>query len=525
MNATPLPRRLDRYELLAEIASGGMGRVLLARLGGAGGFQRLFAIKVLHPHLGDDPQFVEMLLEEARVAAKIHHPNVVATIDVRKHDDLHFIVMDYVDGFSLARVMDGSPFNRRERIRIVNRMLIDAMAGLEAAHELRGDDGEPLGIVHRDVSPQNILIGVDGVGRLTDFGIALLASHVPTSRQDTVKGKPSYLAPEQAAAGDVDRRADLWALGVILWEGLTGVRLFSAETEAGTVLKVVSEPIPSPEEYFPEIPADLEALCMRALDRDPARRHRSAREMAAELERVAQRSGLLADTHEVADLLRDRFGSETEVRRRAIQHYLAQVSVQGQAAAGAGHGLPKLGEFGDPVRLSGPLAERPQPVGLSTLPASRFLRTTPAGTSADAVPVSPARYTGLLALVALFGLGSLTVLVLLRFRLLDQVTPGFLVPTAAAPAARVSEPELPQPSTPALVYGEDTGPSPEPAEAPSVPPAPSVDTSAAAASVPPSPAALPPVVPSRSRPPSRKPAAAKSAEPTLSLPVEQNPYR
>lgn len=463
-------RRLDRYELLAEIARGGMGMVLLARLGGAGGFHRLFAIKVMHPRLVDDPRFVDMLLDEARVAARIHHPNVVATVDVRRHDDFHFIVMDYVEGFPLTRILDGAPFNRRQRIRIVNRMLIDVMSGLDVAHNMNGDDGSPLGIVHRDVSPQNVLVGADGAGRLTDFGIALVASRITASRSDGIKGKASYLAPEQASASEVDRRADLWALGVILWEGLTGVRLFSAESDAATVLKVMSGPIPSPEEYFPEVPPDLEALCMRALDRDPSRRHRSAREMAQELAHVAGRSGLLADTHEVADLIRDRLGDEMEGRRRAIQHYVSAIG--GESPPATIHdlyNLPKLGEIGAPLGSNRePSRDPSRAVGTLTLPASRFLRGTPAGTAQDNPAPPRPRYKGMLGLLALFALGSVTTLTLWKYRVLDEIAPGLLPSTwtaAASEAPNAGEPETSVPVTTPLERKEASTSAP-PAELP-----------------------------------------------------------
>ena len=239
-------RRLGRYELIAEIASGGMGIVCLARAVGVGGFRRLFAVKVMHPHLVKDQQFVAMLLDEAQLAARIHHPNVVATVDICTVDDCYFVVMDYVDGFQLLDVIEHDAISREQRIRLSNRILLDAMAGLEAAHSLKDDDGQPIGLVHRDVSPQNVMIGLDGIGRLTDFGIALAASRISASRPGTIKGKPSYMAPEQARAQTVDRRADVWALGVILWEALTGKRLFIGDNEAATVLKVIEMPIPSP---------------------------------------------------------------------------------------------------------------------------------------------------------------------------------------------------------------------------------------------------------------------------------------
>ena len=247
---------LARYELIAEIASGGMGVVLLARTAGAGGFRRMFAVKIMHPHLVEDTQFVSMLLDEARVAARIHHPNVVPTVDISQHANLHFLVMDYVEGFQLGDILGHPGFSPPDRLRLANRILLDAMSGLEAAHNLQSDDGSTLGIVHRDVSPQNILVGVDGVGRLTDFGIAFALSRITASRPGIIKGKPAYMAPEQALGNHVDRRADIWALGVMLWEAMTGQRLFVADTDVGTILKVLNDPIPMPRAIVPELPAE-----------------------------------------------------------------------------------------------------------------------------------------------------------------------------------------------------------------------------------------------------------------------------
>ncbi len=326
MNASQLAqRRLGRYELIAEIASGGMGIVCLARAVGAGGFRRLFAIKVLHPHLLQDQQFVTMLLDEAQLAARIHHPNVVATIDVCASDDFNFLVMDYVDGFPLCDVLDHEAITPEQRHRLGNRILLDAMAGLDAAHSLENDEGESIGFVHRDVSPQNILIGVDGVGRLTDFGIALAASRISASRPGTVKGKPSYMAPEQTRGQPLDRRADIWALGVILWEVLVGRRLFVAQTEMATIHQVVAMPIPSPLSENPGLPPGLVPVCLRALQRDPARRYASVREMSVELERAASSAGLLASSQEVTDLLRALFTQQIERRRANLRAFTEEL--------------------------------------------------------------------------------------------------------------------------------------------------------------------------------------------------------
>jgi serine/threonine-protein kinase len=399
MNDTAPRRRLGRYELIAEIASGGMGIVCLARSVGVGGFRRLFAIKVMHPHLVRDQQFVGMLLDEAQLAARIHHPNVVATVDICTVDDCYFVVMDYIDGFQLLQVLEAPSIGRHDRIRVVNRILLDAMAGLEAAHTLNGDDETPLNLVHRDVSPQNILIGLDGIGRLTDFGIALAASRISSSRPGTIKGKPAYMAPEQARASNVDRRADLWAMGVILWELLTGQRLFVGDTEAATVLKVIDSPIDPPRNRAPDVPPALEAVCMRALERDPSRRYATARQMAAELERAAVSSGTLADAHEVADTLRQHFASDIDHRKIAIRGHAAAIGANSLPMGPRDiYELPQLSDALPPgVALSAsPIPRTPTPstTKLSATPAtSPLAKTALAPTSPSHTPAVPGQVT------------------------------------------------------------------------------------------------------------------------------------
>ncbi len=313
---------LDRYELVAPLARGGMGSVHLARLPGAGGFQRLYAIKVMHPHLAEEPEFADRLLDEARIAALIHHPNAVPIVDVCHSPRGFYLVMDYVDGVTLARLLSATaklPF--RDRVRASLRVILDALAGLHAAHELCDDDGNSLGIVHRDVSPANIMVGSDGVGRITDFGIALAASRIVSSRPGLLKGKPSYMAPEQVTALPVDRRADLFAMGTVLWEALTGRRLFQAEVEVGVLMQVIGAEIYPPSSLVAEVPSTIDAVCAKALDRNVANRWESARAMRSALEAAAAGEGLLAGAHEVADLLGVTFAEEFASRRALLRDH------------------------------------------------------------------------------------------------------------------------------------------------------------------------------------------------------------
>ncbi|AKF07648.1 serine/threonine-protein kinase [Sandaracinus amylolyticus] len=319
------PRRmLDRYEILAEIAQGGMGTVYLARLGGAGGFERLFAVKLMHEHLAQEETFVTMLLDEARTAAHIHHPNAVGIIDVRESPVGYYLVMNYVDGFSLAQLLDHPALQREERIRIATRLVADAAHGLHAAHTAKSAKGEKLGIVHRDVSPQNILVGTDGMGRIVDFGIALAASRVAASRPGMLKGKPSYMAPEQARGEACDPRADVFALGIVLWEALTGARLFYADMDIATLVKVMECVVEPPTKHVPELPDSLSAMVMKALQRDAKDRYATARDMAIALERAAESAGLLASAHEVEEVIARLFESEIATRQDAVTKRLAE---------------------------------------------------------------------------------------------------------------------------------------------------------------------------------------------------------
>ncbi len=319
-------RMLDRYEIIAEIAKGGMGTVYLARLEGAGGFERLMAIKLMHEHLAEEEQFVTMLLDEARTAASIHHPNAVGIVDVCASPVGYYLVMNYVDGFSLWQVMTHPALDERDRIRLTTRLIADSLHGLHAAHTAKSAKGERLGIVHRDVSPQNVIVGTDGMGRIVDFGIALAASRVTTSRPGMLKGKPSYMAPEQARGDACDGRTDIFAMGIVLWESLMNERLFWAEMDVAVLMQVMDCNIERPDARRPNIPAGLSDVVMKALARNPADRYATARDFAVALEKAADAAGLLATTHEVEERLGRLFVDEVADKQRAIEGHLSASS-------------------------------------------------------------------------------------------------------------------------------------------------------------------------------------------------------
>jgi serine/threonine-protein kinase len=284
MSAVLPSGQVERYEILAELASGGMGTVYLARQHGALGFRRTVAIKSMHPQLAKDDEFRSMFLDEAHLTAKIRHPNVVSMLDVVYAANKLLLVMEFVDGVALSTLLDRA-IMAGERIpaTVAVAIAIDALNGLHAAHEL-ADEGRSLAVVHRDVSPANLLVGGDGVTRVLDFGIAKANDRRSQTRTGEVKGKLAYMSPEQLHGQEVDRRTDVYATAVVLWEALAGRPLFHAPNQGALSLKV-SEGSVDPVSLYAaeEIPEALDQALLKALARDPAERFATAEEMALAL--------------------------------------------------------------------------------------------------------------------------------------------------------------------------------------------------------------------------------------------------
>jgi eukaryotic-like serine/threonine-protein kinase len=286
-NRSP-PQAVGRYAIYDAIASGGMATVYYGRLVGPVGFARTVAIKRLHPHYAKDPEFVSMFIDEARLAARVRHPNVVQTLDIVSEDDELFLVLEYVHGESLARLLRAAKQdNGGPPLDIVSSILCGVLHGLHAAHEAKNELGEPMDLVHRDLSPHNLLVGVDGIPRVLDFGVAKAVGQLHTTRDGSVKGKFPYMAPEQLRGGALDRRTDLFAAGTILWEMLTGQRLFGGDSDGMTTTNVLELKIRPPSELVSGIPKSLDELTLRALDRRPTARFDTARQMALSLEERA----------------------------------------------------------------------------------------------------------------------------------------------------------------------------------------------------------------------------------------------
>jgi serine/threonine protein kinase len=282
----PLPAEKlgERYAIYEEIASGGMASVHFARLVGPVGFSRTVAVKRLHPKLCDQPEFVRMFLDEARLAARVRHPNVVATIDVVETEDQICLVMEYVHGESLRRLARRA-MDQGGRVprRIAASIMLGSLHGLHAAHEAKSEQGEPLNIVHRDVSPHNVLVGADGIARVIDFGIAKARGQLSETAAGEIKGKFAYMAPEQLTAGEVTRAADIYAASIVFWELLTGRRLFSSKMDA-TLLERAGVRIPRPSSVVPSLTPALDDIVLRGLSGDPRERFSTAREMARAIE-------------------------------------------------------------------------------------------------------------------------------------------------------------------------------------------------------------------------------------------------
>ncbi len=313
-------QKLGRYELLAPVARGGMGQVWAARLRGARGFHKLVAIKTLLPAEGDPQAMEQKLLDEARIAALIQHSNVVQTLELGEHGCTLYLVMEWVDGEPLSEVsacaekMGGVP------LLVAVNLIAQTLRGLQAAHELRDEAGVPLGIVHRDVSPHNLLISYSGTAKLVDFGIAKAMAREPNAGSQEIEGKAAYMPPEQILGQVVDQRSDLFAVGVMLYKLTTGRHPFETADPAGLLQNVLNDdPAVRPSLLKPNYSRTLEAVVMKALDKDRDRRWPSAEEMRLALQRGVPQAFELGFEAQLRNFMIDTVGDRALRKREALR--------------------------------------------------------------------------------------------------------------------------------------------------------------------------------------------------------------
>ncbi len=480
------------YEIVAKLKAGGMATLFLGRRTGAEGFSRHVAIKVVHEHLASDPTFVQMFVDEALLSAKIQHPNVVHVEELREVGGRHFLAMEYVHGCALSTLIGAlRGRNRTLSPELATYIAVKVAEGLHAAHETKGSDGHLLGVVHRDVTPQNVLLAYRGHVKLIDFGVAKARGRAQQTTGASLKGKIGYMSPEQAFGRPVDRRTDVYALGVVLWEMLTGRRAFTAENDFA-LLELVRDPkLPPPSSLNPSVPPALDAVIARATAREADQRFENAQQLRKALAQAVP-SALALDASDLERLLAAALGDEMERERRALpesvsgivsasllpaiadaDEIVATMTVSAASFA-AGHAEPTSGP-------SGVRAKTPPPV---TTPSGTMV--LPESVSVEAPPERRASVPWIaLGVVVALLVGSASALVVWLFvgagqpeieatelpRSSEPEAPVDPEPHAAAPPVQVAVPA--EPSAEPEPAAE---PEPEPAAEPEPEPVAATDT-------------------------------------------------
>jgi serine/threonine protein kinase len=358
---------LGKYQLIAELARGGMGNVYLAALCGPGGFNKLLVVKQLKPELSHDETYIAMFFEEARLAARLVHPNIVQTNEVSSSEVKPFyMAMEYLDGRSLMRIVRRFAKEGGLPVGAQLRVISDALLGLHYAHELRGFDGEPLGIVHRDVSPLNLMVTFDGQAKLVDFGIAKAFDSSFETQAGVLKGRIAYMAPEQAVGAKADRRADIYSAGVMLWEAAAGRRLWQDMSDVEILTRLLRDGPPRLRDVVPGAPEELDAICARALARDCNDRYATAAELHQDLEaHIAGRHDKMT-MRQIGALVGITFAEERQELNQIIHETLQRVgtlssgvmkALRAPIAGSPSNAWPVRGESGS---VSGQVVRAPQ---------------------------------------------------------------------------------------------------------------------------------------------------------------------
>ncbi|HEY0994241.1 MAG TPA: serine/threonine-protein kinase, partial [Kofleriaceae bacterium] len=310
--------RLGSFEIIRKLARGGMAEIFLARTRGPSGFEKLVVLKKILPKYAGKRRFVQLFLEEAKLAASLDHPNIAQVYDIGMVDGNYFFTMEYLHGQDLRSILHRA-WRTAERLPIENAVQIarNVASALHFAHEKRGSDGALLGIVHRDVSPSNIIVTYDGATKLLDFGVAKTTASTVKTRTGALKGKVSYMSPEQARGAQLDRRSDIFSLGVVLWEMVTVQRLFRGENDLATLQLIINQPPPRPTAVRPDCPHELERIVLRALAQDPADRFPTAEHLVTELDELAREHKLKQSSSALSATVAELFGAELAAWREA----------------------------------------------------------------------------------------------------------------------------------------------------------------------------------------------------------------
>ena len=422
---------LGRYELLLPVAQGGMATVWVARMKGTRGFSKIVAVKTMLPALSSDPRFEKMFLSEAELASRIKHPNVCEILDLGEHEGVLYLVMEWIDGESLVTLLgDCERSGRRVPFAAAAQIGADAARGLHAAHELKDEGGELVGVVHRDVSPHNILVTYDGIVKIVDFGVAkaMARSDHQTTNAGHLKGKVHFMAPEQAFCDEIDRRTDVFALGIVLYQLTTGHHPFRADNELATLARITSpDPVPAPSRHVAEYPPELAKVLLKALAKAPDQRFATMRDFAEALEAAAVKLGEAAGAQGLEAFVNEALASRKGARAAQLK--------------GARHAADER----EGHRAHGALATPPLGTAVLAAPHAEDTHVPLASTLAASPPRG-----GLARAVALVSLGAILGAVALISATRGTTTPANGASSLSATLARTPAPSASVAASPAL---------------------------------------------------------------------------
>ena len=470
---------LGRYELLLPIARGGMASVWAARVQGARGFEKIFAVKTMLPGLSEAPNAERMFLDEARIASRIRHPNVVEILDLGEQDGLLYLVMEWVDGAPLATIMREAARHNGIPLNISVKILLDVCAGLHAAHELKDENGSLLQVVHRDVSPQNILVDESGLVKIVDFGVAKALGRISAETADgQIRGKLYFLAPEQVLQKPVDRRTDLFALGIILYQLTTGHHPFRSDNAGATMNNILRRRLPKPSTLVKEpYPQALEDIVLRALDREPEFRFQTAADMLKSLDTVFVGASR-ATTEDVHAFVKPLIGQAGQEFRAALKQAARELS----SGTGESSSVAVTGPSGNQLAPGSARSAPTSPKLVTAPPAPPATEQTISGSETDAPrsrPRSRRTLAGVIAVgvVAAVSIGVLVLAMRPRAHRDPATATTLAPPSAVAPPASSSAAIEPVP--PVAAVSASAGPESSAAEAASAAPDDSASAEAA----------------------------------------------